>query len=55
MASYSSSPRNRHEATTQVLLDLLANSIAIMKINDNQIDNWTQQLHDRIIHFRHGP
>jgi hypothetical protein len=52
--SYPSSPRNGNEVTTQLLLDLLANSIAIMNIDDDHIDDWTQQLHDRIIHFRHG-
>jgi ribosomal protein L24 len=53
--SLSSSPWPELDMSTQVLLDLLANSIAIMSIDDNNIDEWTQQLQDRIIHFRQGP
>ncbi len=38
----------------EVLMDLLATSIAGMNIEDHQIDEWTEQLHDKIIQIRHG-
>ncbi len=47
-------PRHSSDVTTQVLLDLLANSIAVMNLNDDHIDEWTQQLRERIIYFCHG-
>jgi hypothetical protein len=50
----SSEPRHSPDVTTQVLLDLLANSIAVMNLNDDHIDEWTQQLRERIIYFCHG-
>lgn len=51
---YSAVPRNGTDITSQVLMDLLAKSIAMMNLDDERIEEWTQQLHDRIIHFRHG-
>jgi ribosomal protein L24 len=51
--------RHGPEVTTQVLMDLLAKSIATMHISetthmsDDQIDEWTRQLRTQIIHFRH--
>jgi hypothetical protein len=52
--SYAES-RHGSEVTSQVLLDLLANSIASMHLEDSQVDEWALQLHDRITYFRHGP
>jgi ribosomal protein L24 len=51
---YSAVPRHGTDVTSQVLMDLLAKSIAMMNLDDEHIEEWTQQLHDRIIHFRHG-
>jgi hypothetical protein len=47
--------RHGPETTTQVLIDLLAHSIADMNLDDHHVDKWTLQLRPRIIHFRHGP
>jgi hypothetical protein len=43
------------EVTSQVLMDLLTNSIAVMQLDDTQVNEWVLQLHDQINHFHHGP
>jgi hypothetical protein len=52
----SSSVESYHgtEVTSQVLVDLLARSIASMQLEDTQIDEWTHQLRRRVTHFRSG-
>jgi hypothetical protein len=42
------------KVTSQVLMDLLANSIAIMRLDDARVDEWTNLFRDRVRHFRHG-
>jgi ribosomal protein L24 len=42
------------EVTSQVLVDLLANTLANMRLGDDDVDEWTQHLRDRIIYFRHS-
>jgi hypothetical protein len=34
------------EVTSQVLMDLLANSIAIMRLDDTHVDEWMQMLRE---------
>ncbi len=43
-----------NEVTSQVLMDLLAQSIASMHLKDAQIDEFAQQLCIRVDHFRSG-
>jgi hypothetical protein len=52
----SSSVESYHgtKVTSQVLMDLLAHSIATMQLEDTQIDEWTQQLRLRVNPFRIG-
>jgi hypothetical protein len=42
------------KVTSQVLMDLLAHSIATMQLKDTQIDEWTQQLRLQVNHFSIG-
>jgi hypothetical protein len=43
-----------NEVTSQVLMDLLAQSIASMHLKDAQIDEFARQLRIRVDHFRSG-
>jgi hypothetical protein len=51
-AGNSSSVKSRH--WSEVTMDLLTHSIAIMRLVDAHVDEWTQQLCARITYFRQG-
>jgi hypothetical protein len=47
--------RHGSEVTSQVLMDLLANLIALMHLDDERVEEWTNLLRDRVNHFCPNP